>query len=781
MLNLTLTEVERLYELGFAIHWLQPRQKRPVESKWTTGPRKDLDALTDSYVDGYNVGVRLGKASHVGDGYLAVIDCDVKSADPRHRAEMEARLAELFPGLPFNLPTVTTGRGNGSCHLYVVTRDPAKSQRLGQSGEKVKLVLKGVEHSKHEKEALTADELAADIHLRAAWEISAMGEGSQVVLPPSVHPDTGREYVWALGVETSADLPLVELAPDGPKTERKRPELARNGDFHPCPVDLVGSELPDHIVDMILRGDGVVDRSAALFTVAIAMVKARFTDDEIMTVLTDPDTFLGEVAFDHRQTTSRGAAAKWIHDHTLVKARRETDAKYAFDAVVEVSDATLSPEEADAQAAELTDGDWEFDIERGDERSGHRPKGSLKNVLLILRNVFGEGLYRLNEFSGLQLYGVDTPWGGLTGGEITDHHLSAMKEYFANRWRFEPGLDKLIDAINCIALKNAFHPVRDYLATLRWDGVSRINTWLKDFMGAEAAEPYLSAVSAKVLVAMVARVMEPGKKFDQVLILEGKQGIGKSTALRFLTGDEWFSDAAINIADKDGVLSLRAAWLVELGELSGMRQADVDHLKEFISRTVDRIRVPYGRRTEAFPRQGIFVGTTNKEEYLRDLTGNRRFWPVKVTKCDFEGLKRNRDQLFAEAILAYNLGEALYLDEPRAAEQAVGEQESRTFEDTWVGTIRDFFLSESQRDPLDQRFNIDRFHMGALFSDFGPLKNIRDSRAEQLRAAEALRRLGYEKKVARVDGALTKLWVAPSGKTKPGGVTHVTPSVTPSF
>jgi predicted P-loop ATPase len=766
-MNFTLAEAERLYELGYAVHWLLPRQKRPVESKWTTGARKDLDALIGSYVDGYNVGVRLGRASHVGDGYLAVIDCDVKSTDPKHRAEMETRLAELFPDLPFNLPTVTTGRGNGSCHLYVVTRDPAKSQRLSQSSEKVNLVLKGVEHSKHEKEALTPDEIAAGIHLRAAWEISAMGEGSQVVLPPSVHPDTGREYVWALGIETSADLPLVDLAPEGAKTERKRPELGRNGDFHPCPVDLVGSDLPDHIVDMILRGDGVVDRSAALFTVTIAMVRARFTDDEIMTVLTDPDTFLGEVAFDHRQTTSRGAAAKWIYDHTLVKVRRETDAKFAFDAAVEIG-AALTPEEAEAQSVELTTLEWELEIERGDERSGHRPKGTLKNVDLILRGVFGSELYRLNEFSGLQLYGIDTPWGGTAGGEITDHHLSAMKLWFSAKWRFEPGLDKLIDAINCIALRNAFHPVRDYLATLQWDGVSRINTWLKDFMGAQAAEPYLSAVSAKVLVAMVARVMEPGKKFDQVLILEGKQGIGKSTALRFLAGDEWFSDAAINIADKDGVLSLRAAWLVELGELSGMRKADVDQLKEFISRTVDRIRVPYGRRTEAFPRQGVFIGTTNGEEYLKDLTGNRRFWPVKVTKCDFESIKRNRDQLFAEAVLAYDLGEALYLDNSRAAEQAVGEQDARTFEDTWVDTIRDFFRAEGLRDPLDQRFNVDRFHIGALFSDFGPLKNVRDTRAEQMRAAEALRRLGYAKKATRERGVMTRLWVRPSDEPATG-------------
>ncbi len=174
-----------------------------------------------------------------------------------------------------------------------------------------------------------------------------------------------------------------------------------------------------------------------------------------------------------------------------------------------------------------------------------------------------------------------------------------------------------------IADRNGFHPVRLYLDALKWDGKSRVENFLHTYFKAQGDATYIRAISRKVLCAMIARVYQPGVKFDNILIIEGRQGLGKSTAIKALAGAEWFSDAQINVADKDSVMSLQGHWVMELGEIASMRKADLELLKAYVSRSVDKIRVPYGKRTEAFPRQCIFIGSKNPDgEYLRDPTGN---------------------------------------------------------------------------------------------------------------------------------------------------------------
>lgn len=775
-----LKESRRLYSMGFGIHWLLPESKRPVETKWTTGGRKSWEALLMSYEEGMNVGVRLGRASKVDGVYLAVIDCDVKSVDPHHRGEMEDRLKELFE-FRNDTPKVVTGRGGGSCHIYVTTAEPVAPKRLAQSKDLVKVMMPSVKPSRREMGELNDKEREAGWRLRAAWEISVMGEGQQVVLPPSIHPDTQREYQWKMPLAEVSQIPSVGLAASVPsdhlwKGEKEaaaagkralltkavpqnvhRPELARNGDFHAIPVDLVSSDLANDIVDMINLGTGCDDRSAGLFKASIAMVRGGFTDDQILSVLTDPDTYLGAASFDHAQTKSRGRAAQWLYKYTLVKARREFDARNDFEAVVRV-DKDDDGKGGDGGAADGAGGeqihlgdhedlgweqDWRDQVERGSIQNGYRPKNTLKNCLTILRGEFGSELFQLNEFSGLETHTRDTPWGAKAGDEITDTHVVLIKDWFARMWRYEPGNDRIQESITVISKNNSFHPVRDYLEELEWDGVSRLNYWLKDYCNAMGDDAYIEAISRKVLCAMVARIYKPGTKFDHVLILEGKQGRRKSTVVRVLASEAWFSDATINVADKDAVLAMRAAWVMELGELSGMRKADVDVLKEFISRTVDRIRLPYGRRTEAFPRQGIFIGTTNAGEYLKDTTGNRRFWPVNVGECDTEGLTDVRDQLFAEAKVALDFGEKLYLDDMAVAAAAMGEQAHRTMVDIWVERLEVFL-----RSTAESVVNRALFTLAELF-DHGPLADTRPDRIAQMRASEALRALGYIKKKMR--------------------------------
>lgn len=767
-----LKEAKRLHNMGWAIHWLRPRSKAPVESKWTSGERKTLAEMEKSFRVGMNLGVRLGKASRLLTGdYLAVIDCDVKSADPLHAREMEERLAELFPEVGVEGAKVLSGRGNGSAHYYVRSKDPLRPKRLAQSADLVKVKMPSVAPSKRDRSLLSNEELEAGLRMRPAWEISLMGEGQQVVLPPSIHPDSGKPYTWSVELVSDSELPLVEPRADlAPEERVERNSSAPGCDatrasthapaFEPELVDLIGSTLSDRIVAMIEEGAEVEDRSAALFAASLAMVRAGFTDNEILSVLTDRRNFLGKAAFDHAKTSDRARAAKWIRKYTLLKARSEADAARQFEAELEVS--SLSEAEILAQHTELLDAnDWRLMIDR--TKDGASPKCTFKNVLWILENLALEHgsseLFRYNEFSGSLVYGMRAPWGGEFGKVLRDIDLIRIKSYLSQNFRIEPALSLVSEVANEIGHKNKFHPVRCYLNGLRWDGKPRIDTWLRDHLGGSAPEPYLSAVSRKVLVAMVARVMEPGCKFDQVLILEGFQGKGKSTALRHLAGDQWFTDAHVNFKDKDAVLALQAHWIVELGELSGMRKADVDLLKEFISRQTDKIRVPYGKLPEDFPRQCIFIGTTNRDEFLKDETGNRRYWPVSVSRYDFSSLLEARDQLFAEAREAWEFGEPLYLEDARAQRIAVGEQEQRLESDVLVEQIADFFERESLKDPITERaFNVEEFSMREVFADGGPLAGQRDGRPEQLRAAQALRRLGYEKLLVRKGSIVSKLW-----------------------
>jgi predicted P-loop ATPase len=198
---------------------------------------------------------------------------------------------------------------------------------------------------------------------------------------------------------------------------------------------------------------------------------------------------------------------------------------------------------------------------------------------------------------------------------------------------------------------NRFHPVRNYLNAQVWGGVKRIDTWLTVYGGVEDNE-YTRAVGALLLIAAVRRIRQPGCKFDEMVILEHEvQGTDKSTALAVLAvKEEWFSDyLPLNIEGKQVIECLRGRWIIEASEMSGMRRADIGHLKSFLSRQMDRGRMAYGHIVSEVPRQCVIVGTTNDLEYLRDTTGNRRFWPVRCKGFDIEALRRDRDQLWTEA------------------------------------------------------------------------------------------------------------------------------------
>lgn len=238
--------------------------------------------------------------------------------------------------------------------------------------------------------------------------------------------------------------------------------------------------------------------------------------------------------------------------------------------------------------------------------------------------------------------------------------------------------------IEDLARQNPYHPVRDYLDDLTWDGIPRINTWLSRY-GAAIDNEYTRAVGSLVLVAAVKRVRDPGCKFDEMLILQSTQGSQKSTALADLMPvPDWFSDDLPLTADsKLAMEQMAGRWILEAADLKGLKKGDVDHIKAMLSRRVDRARMAYGRITKDLPRQSIIIGTVNDDKFLKDVTGNRRFWPVRVGKFKLAALREDRDQLWAEASFREAAGESIRLD-PSLYEIAGLEQEERKIEDPYV-------------------------------------------------------------------------------------------------
>jgi predicted P-loop ATPase len=324
-------------------------------------------------------------------------------------------------------------------------------------------------------------------------------------------------------------------------------------------------------------------------------------------------------------------------------------------------------------------------------------------------------------------------------------------------------------AVQMVASHHRHHPVRGYLQNLRWDRTSRLDMWLETYLGAridaealdaglsdddlnceeptpsEGYTAYLRSIGPKWLIAAVARIYRPGCKVDHVIVFEGPQGVGKSTCLRILAGDEWFADEISDLGTKDSAQDLRGKWIVELAEVAALKRATLERMKAFISRNVDHYRPSYGRRSMDFPRQCVFAGTTNADAYLADETGNRRFWPVKVTGLRLEELVRDRDQLWAEAVVRFKAGEAWWLDREVEA-FAAEEQEQRRQGDPWEEPILEWLGRQTKTEHT-----VAEILSGALRREVGDW-----TQADLNRVARCLRANGYERfqvRAAAQDGS----------------------------
>ena len=353
------------------------------------------------------------------------------------------------------------------------------------------------------------------------------------------------------------------------------------------------------------------------------------------------------------------------------------------------------------------------------------PKKTMDNVIRILQNdPLLKGKIALDTFSARTLAMGALPWNPEKGRRVwSDNDSNGALWYL--EYRFDiTGRDKILSALDLAAERNAFSAVGDYLEGLSWDGVPRLDTLFTDYLGAEDT-PYTRAACRKSFTAAVARALTPGCKYDYVPVLVGRQGIGKSTFLRYMALS-WFSDSLASFEGKDAVEGLQGKWIIELSEMTGYSRSEENAIKQFLSRTSDYVRKPYGRSVEERPRKCVFFGSCNDHEFLKDGTGNRRFWPVDVgareaLKSVWDDLPNEIDMIWAEAVERFRQGEALYLEEQGVNEAAQDAQSGHQQAGIREGLIRDFVKKPVPKDFHTMKLSVRRLFWAGSFEDKGDL------------------------------------------------------------
>lgn len=367
-------------------------------------------------------------------------------------------------------------------------------------------------------------------------------------------------------------------------------------------------------------------------------------------------------------------------------------------------------------------------------------KADIGNAKLVLENdARWRDVLGYCDFSYRVLKRTLPPFPNSSVGEWTDADTDRLRIWLAENYRFTPKTADALGAVVVVAEANRFHPVREYLTGLTWDKVPRLERWLHSYMGAEA-NAYSALAGKMFLIGAVARVMRPPVKMDTVLIFEGLQGLGKSTALKIL-GGEWFTDTPLVLGDKDGFQQMQGVWIIELAELDSFNKADHTRAKQFFGSQVDRYRPSYGRLTQTFARQCVFAGSTNQDSYLRDATGNRRYWPVACSCVLAKELEADRDQLWAEAFHRYVEGEAWWpADDHKLLFEE--QQEKRFDADVWEELISTWLMSTTKNRVL----------MSDIMGEALNLEAAQMKPPEQKRVGQIMAHLGWVRVRPRVAG-----------------------------
>lgn len=413
----------------------------------------------------------------------------------------------------------------------------------------------------------------------------------------------------------------------------------------------------------------------------------------------------------------------------LAKERRESIS-------ADFSDNWHEDENEDAEEGTVEDKhkNWEAELET-DSKGRNLPTAG--NFSLVIRHDDRlRGIFRENMFDNKRYLFRTAPWRKINQPEpLRNVDYSGVRNYVEIQHKISSSL-KMDDALAIEFEDNSFHPITDYLNGLKWDGVKRVDTLLIDYFNTED-NTYTREAIRKTLVGAVARVMRPGVKFDLVLTLVGGQGTGKSTFVSIL-GKQWFSDTFSTVNGKESFEQLQGAWLIEMAELSGLKKAEIESIKHFISKREDSFRPAFGRTVETYKRQCVFIGTTNKWDFLNDPSGNRRFMPVDIgsgtsKKNVFDDLEDEVDQVWAEATHLYRKGEKLYLGKVAEA-IATQEQIAHSFTDERTGLISAYLdmplpVGWEDLDIYDRRQYVQSFDFKKMIEEddlIGKEENRRD-------------------------------------------------------
>ena len=736
---------------GFSVHWLKAKSKAPVESAWSTVPRKTFDQLQAAYSDGLNVGVRLGEYSKVGGGYLHVIDLDIRKDDLVDQAH--AALATLIPSYE-KLPHVISGSGGESRHFYFVTDAAFASKKLARS-EGFAMVFdpkKGRPVKKHD------------------WEIELFGTGKQVAMPPSIHPDTGAEYRWGRALDLDMlDLGIAPTIPssvlNGIASIRDETDPSQVDDRPPLGLSI---EEAKGYLDGLPVEDWCIDRDG-WFQTGMALhheFAGRGLEGEAFELWCQFSAQSDKFDINDARRVWRSfkdTKTRNIRMATIVHVSRQArfEERFAelehdgFDEIDESESLGAAPGQATASGIDdlddlLGDGKGEMNVPLDDvddlddlvekkksysidwmKALDYSEEGGVRNTfanihLIVANDIRTSGLFERNMLLNGDVFRKKPdvfkkkrePEGGthqitgpawevrdkVSGELVLDVHVATIREMLTapgrrGGWGLgKPASTDVREAIEMIARRNAFHPIRDYLNGLKWDGVERVERLFIDYLGTDD-DRYHRDTARLTMLAAVARAFEPGHKFDYVPVIEGGQGVRKSTFIEELAVQPmWAGALSSDFGDPARMVeSMQGRWIMELAEMSGMNKSDVNDIKKFVSETEDRVRLAYERSAANYPRQSIIMGSTNDDAYLRDDTGGRRFWPIRCMvnrvggSIPIERLKRERDQLWAEAVHVFRqmrekqpYGDLpLYLEDAEVRRHAERLQATRRVGNVW--------------------------------------------------------------------------------------------------
>ena len=704
----------------------------------TTDPAK-LEQLTNRFPQASNLGLQPGRSG------LVVVDLDEhKTADAVPAVVRLHQLAKQHGGLP---DTLTVRTGSGGRHLYF-RADPL--QPLGQRN--------GV----YNPETRTTDK-----------GVDVRGDKGYVVLPPSIHPDTGKPYEW-VGCDAfdwdrvlpmppwliefldppRADLEVTEWSPPPVAYEADSSEQRRVAGIINAVCDQIAELGPGQnrrtelmraayrLGGLAWTGYPVENMRASLQSAASKCGKAnRDSFRAIDAALADGQ----EKPYPLPPDSPSWTEARAQHARVL-EALRFWAQKYSSDVELE------SESEPDPLGEHVPDPHAipKLELSKGEEDEDGNyhpgaPKRHMPNVVAILmHDRRWERRVRFNEFTGQLEF---------DGGEWDERaDLGELRIWLNTTYSCLPSRPDTQEAIIVAAHRNSHDPLRDWMRSLQWDGTPRLHALLTDGFDVQQSD-WAAIAGTKWMIGAVARLLSPGCWMDNVLVLHGDQGAGKSKGMATLVGP-FHGRLTTDLRDKDSRLALTSSWVLEWDELDSLRRSALSATKSFITAEVDDYRPPYGRQVVKRPRHCVFYGTTNDPEFLRDATGDRRFWVVHATQSDREWLAEQREQLWGEALARYRNGEQWWLTQQEEALRNAAALPYR-YQDEWLGLVEEWIGGGLTSKAGFSTAEVLENALGVRRENIDPTK--------QSRVAKVLRALGFDQERQRHNGARRRLWVRASG------------------